>query len=97
LRQANAADPSSFCHSHGPRILFLLFFFPLRNLALGLVSIATTTMLLFFANFVLADRDNPFKGTWNVGSEPFAELITKWRQPLPADNAQGQVLWFPPW
>jgi hypothetical protein len=35
------------------------------------------TMLLFFANFVLTDLDNPFEGTWNVGSEPFSELVKK--------------------
>lgn len=23
--------------------------------------------------------DNPSKGAWNVGSEPFAELVTKFR------------------
>jgi hypothetical protein len=60
-------------------ILFLLFFFPFHNVALGLVSIAITTMLLSFAHFVLTDLDNPFEGTWNVGSEPFAKLVTKCR------------------
>lgn len=60
-------------------ILFLLFFYPFRNAALGAVSVAITTMLLFFAHFVLTDLDNPFEGTWNVGSEPFGELITKLR------------------
>jgi len=60
-------------------ILFLLFFFPFRNVVLGLVAIGMTTMLLFFAHFVLTDLDNPFEGTWNVGSEPFAELVTKFR------------------
>ncbi len=60
-------------------ILFLLFFYPFRNAALGVVSVAITTMLLFFAHFVLTDLDNPFEGTWNVGSEPFGELITKLR------------------
>jgi hypothetical protein len=60
-------------------VLLLLFFFPFRNVALGLVAIAITTMLLFFAHFVLTDLDNPFEGTWNVGSEPFAELVTKFR------------------
>jgi len=60
-------------------ILFLLFFFPFRNVALGLVAIAITTMVLFFAHFVLTDLDNPFEGTWNVASTPFAELITKFR------------------
>jgi len=60
-------------------ILFLLFFYPFRNPVLGVVSVAITTMLLFFAHFVLTDLDNPFEGTWNVGSEPFGELITKLR------------------
>jgi len=60
-------------------ILFLLFFYPFRNVALGIVAVAITTMLLFFAHFVLTDLDNPFEGTWNVGSEPFGELITRFR------------------
>lgn len=59
-------------------ILFLLFFFPFRNLALGLVAVAITTMLLFFAHFVLTDLDNPFEGTWNVNSQPFNDLATKY-------------------
>ena len=60
-------------------IVFLLLFFPFHNLALGLISIALTTMLLFFAHFVLTDLDNPFEGTWNVGSRPFDDLATKFR------------------
>jgi hypothetical protein len=60
-------------------ILFLLFFYPFRNVALGIVSVAITTTLLFFAHFVLTDLDNPFEGTWNVGSEPFSELVTRFR------------------
>ena len=60
-------------------IVFLLFFFPFHNLGLGIVSIALTTMLLFFAHFVLTDLDNPFEGTWNVGSQPFDDLATKYR------------------
>src|SRR5579871_1532595 len=60
-------------------ILFLLLFFPFHNVALGLVAIALTTMLLFFAHFVLTDLDNPFEGTWNVDSQPFADLATKYR------------------
>jgi Protein of unknown function (DUF4239) len=59
-------------------ILFLLFFFPFHNLALGLVAVAIATMLLFFAHFVLTDLDNPFEGTWNVDSKPFRDLATKY-------------------
>jgi hypothetical protein len=60
-------------------ILFLLLFYPFHNVALGLVSVAITTMVLLFAHFVLTDLDKPFEGTWNVDSKPFAELITKLR------------------
>jgi len=60
-------------------ILFLLFFYPFHNLALGVVSIAIATMLLFFAHFVLTDLDNPFEGTWNVSSQPFQDLVSKCR------------------
>lgn len=60
-------------------ILFLLFFYPFRNPALGIVSVAITTMLLFFAHFVLTDLDNPFEGTWNVSSDPFGVLIRNFR------------------
>ncbi len=59
-------------------ILFLLFFFPFHNLALGLVAVAIATMLLFFAHFVLTDLDNPFEGTWNVDSKPFRDLANKY-------------------
>ena len=60
-------------------ILFLPFFYPFHNLALGLVAIAITTMLLFFAHFVLTHLDNPFEGTWNVDSQPFNDLSAKHR------------------
>jgi len=60
-------------------IVFLLFFFPFRNVVLGALSLATATALPYFAHFVLTDVDNPFEGTWNVSSDPFASLITKLR------------------
>jgi len=60
-------------------ILFLLLLFPFRNLALGVVSVAITTMLLYFAHFVLTDLDNPFEGTWNVDSEAFRDLAAEAR------------------
>ena len=62
-----------------PRKLFLLFFYPFHNAALGLMSIAIATILLYFAHFVLTDLDNPFEGTWNVGNGAFEELLSKFR------------------
>ena len=60
-------------------ILFLLLLYPFHNPAMGLIAIAVASMLLFFAHFVRTDLDNPFEGTWNVSSEPFADLATKYR------------------
>jgi hypothetical protein len=60
-------------------ILFLLLLFPFHNVVLGAIAIAITTMLLFFAHFVLTDLDNPFEGTWNVDSSPFGDLAAKYR------------------
>lgn len=60
-------------------ILLLLLFYPFRNVALGVVAMAITSTLLYFAHFVLTDLDNPFEGTWNVSADPFGELMTKFR------------------
>src|SRR5215469_6604716 len=60
-------------------ILFLLLLYPFHNLAMGLIAIALAQMLLFLAHFVLTDLDNPFEGTWNASSQPFADLATKCR------------------
>jgi hypothetical protein len=57
-------------------ILFLLLFYPFRNVWLGILSVVIAALLLFFAHFVLMDLDNPFEGTWNVRADPFGELIT---------------------
>ena len=60
-------------------ILLLVLIYPFHQLALGLGSLAITSMLPFFAHFVLTDLDNPFEGSWNVTSDPFSELITRFR------------------
>jgi hypothetical protein len=60
-------------------ILLLLICYPFHNTLVALLSVAIAATLLFFAHFVLIDLDNPFQGTWNVSSEPFGELLTKFR------------------
>jgi hypothetical protein len=59
-------------------ILLLVLVYPFHSMTVGLASIAITSALLFFAHFVLTDLDNPFEGSWNVGNEPFGELITRY-------------------
>jgi len=60
-------------------ILFLLLFYPFRNVGLGILSIAVAATILFFAHFVLTDLDNPFEGTWKMSADPFGKLITGFR------------------
>lgn len=60
-------------------ILLLILCYPFHGVVLGFSAIAITSVLLFFARFVLTDLDNPFEGSWNVGNEPFGELITRFR------------------
>jgi hypothetical protein len=60
-------------------ILLLVLLYPFHRLALGLASIAITSVILFFAHFVLTDLDNPFEGSWNVTSAPFEELLSRFR------------------
>jgi uncharacterized membrane protein len=58
-------------------ILLLVIIYPFRLIALGIGSVVVVSVILLFAHFVLTDLDNPFEGSWNVTSEPFADLITK--------------------
>jgi hypothetical protein len=58
-------------------IWLLVLLYPFHHMLLGLGAVAITSMLLFFAYFVLVDLDNPFEGTWNVVNDPFGELITR--------------------
>lgn len=60
-------------------ILLLVLLYPFHRLVLGFISVTLTSVVLFFAHFVLTDLDNPFEGTWNVTSDPFGELITRFR------------------
>ena len=60
-------------------ILLLVFCYPFHSFVLGAASVVITSMILMFARFVVTDLDNPFEGSWNVSSEPFAELTTKFR------------------
>jgi hypothetical protein len=63
----------------GFTIMLLVLCYPFHNVVLGAASVVIIGMLLLFARFVVTDLDNPFEGSWNVSSDPFAELMTKFR------------------
>lgn len=56
-------------------LLLLIFVYPFQHAAAGAACIAVTSLVLFLANFVMTDTDNPLKGVWNVRSDAFSELL----------------------
>jgi hypothetical protein len=56
-------------------VLLLLFFvYPFHHWLAGVSSLILLTVVLFLANFVMKDTDNPLKGVWNVSPQPFSDL-----------------------
>jgi hypothetical protein len=39
-----------------------------------MVCFVVVGVVLFLADFVMMDTDNPLKGVWNVSPKPFSEL-----------------------
>jgi hypothetical protein len=78
-REAHAAHAAAVREPHSHHHARTAAVFSLPKPILGTLAIAITTLLLFFAHFVLTDLDNPFEGSWNVSAEPFAELVSKSR------------------
>ena len=56
-------------------LLLLVFVYPFRHWIAGLACIAVLGFVLFLANMVMRDTDNPFQGIWNVSPKPFSELL----------------------
>jgi Protein of unknown function (DUF4239) len=55
-------------------LLLLIFLYPFHHTAAGAAFIAIAALVLFLANFVMTDTDNPLKGVWNVRPDAFSEL-----------------------
>jgi len=55
-------------------LLLLIFVYPFRYWYTGACCFALVAMVLFLANFVMMDTDNPLKGVWNVSPQPFSDL-----------------------
>jgi hypothetical protein len=54
--------------------LLLVFFYPFHNWAAGICCFLLLGIILFLANLVMTDTDNPFKGAYNVSPKPFSDL-----------------------
>jgi hypothetical protein len=55
-------------------LLLLVLVYPFQSAAVGASCIALVTIILFLANFVMRDMDNPLDGAWNISARPFLEL-----------------------
>jgi hypothetical protein len=55
-------------------LLLLIFVYPFHHWVAGGICFMLVAFVLFLANFVMTDTDNPLKGVWNVSPQPFGEL-----------------------
>jgi len=56
-------------------LLLLVFVYPFRHWLAGLACFSLLALVIFLANLVMRDTDNPFYGIWNVSSKPFSDLL----------------------
>lgn len=61
-------------HTLAAALALLMFFYPFHNGVAGMCCFLLVAAILFLANLVMTDTDNPFKGVYNVSSEPFSDL-----------------------
>jgi VIT1/CCC1 family predicted Fe2+/Mn2+ transporter len=55
-------------------LLLLIFLYPFHSTLAGAACLFIASLVLFLANFVMTDTDNPLKGVWNVRPDAFSEL-----------------------
>jgi len=63
-------------HTMAIALLLLVFFYPFHNWAAGMCCFLILGVILFLANLVMTDMDNPFRGVYNVNPTPFSDLAT---------------------
>jgi len=63
-------------HAMAIALVALVFFYPFHHWGTGLCCFAAVAVILFLANLVMTDTDNPFQGIYNVSPKAFADLKT---------------------
>jgi hypothetical protein len=61
-------------HTMALVLLLLIFIYPFHNWWAGLGCFTLLALVLFLANLVMEDTDNPFEGVCNVSPQPFSDL-----------------------
>jgi hypothetical protein len=65
---------ATLVHAISGVLVLAVFVYPFRRWFSGACSFAVLACVLFLADFVLMDTDNPLQGAWNVSPKPFADL-----------------------
>ncbi|MGO9261300.1 MAG: hypothetical protein ACLQU1_34080 [Bryobacteraceae bacterium] len=58
-------------------LLLLIFVYPFLYEITGAVCFVLVSVVVFLANLVMTDTDNPIQGIWNVSPKPFAGLASQ--------------------
>lgn len=61
-------------HTMAIALVLLMFFYPFHQWVAGLACFVMVSVILFLANLVMTDTDNPFQGVYNVSPKPFSDL-----------------------
>jgi hypothetical protein len=61
-------------HTLAGALALLMFFYPFHHWIAGMCCFLLVAVILFLANLVMTDTDNPFKGVYNVSPEAFSVL-----------------------
>jgi hypothetical protein len=61
-------------HTMAIALALLVFIYPFHRWGMGLCCFLMIAVILFLANLVMTDTDNPFTGAYNVSPKPFADL-----------------------
>ena len=56
-------------------LLLLVFVYPFQHWIAGIACFCVLAVVLFLADLVMTDTDNPFQGICNVSARPFLDLL----------------------
>ena len=57
-------------------LLLLVFVYPFQHWLSGIACFTALAVVLFLADLVMTDTDNPFHGVCNVSAKPFVDLLS---------------------
>ncbi|HEY2013668.1 MAG TPA: DUF4239 domain-containing protein [Bryobacteraceae bacterium] len=61
-------------HTMATALLLLVFVYPFHHPVTGMCCFLLVSVILYLANLVMTDTDNPFQGVYNVNPKAFTDL-----------------------